>query len=77
MMPYYGGESSSPFPYNDMSFFTKRYWELQELVFKPNSTSVPISSCDQETQSWQCFVQGEPKQSQPQCLLPREILYKP
>jgi len=25
MMTYSGGESSSPFHYNDMSFFTKRY----------------------------------------------------
>jgi len=34
MMTYYGGESSSPFHYNDMSSFTKRYWGLQESVFK-------------------------------------------
>ena len=51
MMTYSGGESSSPFHYNDMSFFTKRYLGLQESVFKPNSTQVPIFSRDQETQS--------------------------
>jgi len=38
MMTYYGGESSSPFHSNDLSFFTKRYLGLQELVFKPNSS---------------------------------------
>jgi len=26
--------------------------ELQEPVFKPDSTQVPASSCDQETQSY-------------------------
>jgi len=48
MMTYSGGESSSPF---HIWVFLQRDIEIQESVFKPNSTQIPASSRDQETQS--------------------------
>jgi len=50
ILTYSGKESSSLFHYSD-EFLLGKDIGLQELLFKPNSTHVSISSCDQEAQS--------------------------